>query len=130
MFRMYILPPSSVSKSKASKQQACFLLHRHLKSNIVIHMFQGVLAAVPLAYVLPAVSYLKLEEGSLFSHKKFPALCLAVFGVIIAVLGMVMLITNSNKVDTCSHGNEPPYCLLLVTTGQEVLNGLKNYSIV
>jgi sodium-coupled neutral amino acid transporter 11 len=73
-------------------------------------MFQGVLAAVPLAYVLPAVSYLKLEEGSLLSHKKFPALCLALFGIIIAVSGIVMLIINTNKVDTCSHGSEPPYC--------------------
>jgi sodium-coupled neutral amino acid transporter 11 len=80
-------------------------------------VFQGVLAAVPLAYVLPAVSYLKLEEGSVFSHKKFPALCLAVFGIIIAILGMVLLITNSNKVDTCSHGNEPLYCFTNVTTG-------------
>jgi sodium-coupled neutral amino acid transporter 11 len=93
-------------------------------------MFQGVLAAVPLAYILPGVSYLKLEEGSVLSHKKFPALCLAVFGIIIAVLGMVMLITNSNKVDTCSHGTEPPYCSLHVTTGYEVLSGLKNNSIV
>lgn len=75
----------------------------------------GVLAAVPLAYVLPAVSYLKLEEGPLFSHKKFPALCLAIFGIIIAVLGIVLLITNSNKVDTCSHGNEPPYCFVNIT---------------
>jgi sodium-coupled neutral amino acid transporter 11 len=78
-------------------------------------IFQGVLAAVPLAYVLPAVSYLKLEEGPLFSHKKFPALCLAIFGIIIAVLGIVLLITNSNKVDTCSHGNEPPYCFVNIT---------------
>jgi sodium-coupled neutral amino acid transporter 11 len=80
-----------------------------------LSMFQGVLAAVPLAYVLPAVSYLKLEEGPLFSHKKFPALCLAVFGIIIAVLGTVLLITNSNKVDTCSHGSEPPYCFVNMT---------------
>lgn len=78
-------------------------------------MFQGVLAAVPLAYVLPAVSYLKLEEGSLFSQKKFPALCLAIFGIIIAVLGTVLLITNSNEVDTCSHGNEPTYCFVNIS---------------
>ncbi|XP_023708896.1 putative sodium-coupled neutral amino acid transporter 11 isoform X2 [Cryptotermes secundus] len=95
----------------------------------VVLELNGVLAAVPLAYVLPAVSYLKLEEGSLLSHKKFPALCLAAFGIIIAVLGIVMLITNSNKVDTCSHGNEPPYCLVYVT-GKEILSGLKNYSTV
>jgi hypothetical protein len=78
-------------------------------------MFQGVLAAVPLAYVLPAISYLKLEEGHLFSHKKFPALCLAIFGIIIAVLGIVLLFTNSNEVDTCSHGHEPSYCFVNIS---------------
>ncbi|KDR11093.1 Putative sodium-coupled neutral amino acid transporter 11 [Zootermopsis nevadensis] len=83
----------------------------------VVLELNGILAAVPLAYVLPAVSYLKLQEGSVFSHKKFPALCLALFGIIIAISGMVLLITNSNNVDTCSHGNEPPYCFTNVTTG-------------
>ncbi|XP_069702893.1 putative sodium-coupled neutral amino acid transporter 11 isoform X2 [Periplaneta americana] len=83
----------------------------------VVLELNGVLAAVPLAYVLPAVSYLKLEEGSVFSHRKFPALCLALFGLIIAILGLVLLITNRNKVDTCSHGNEPSFCFPNVTVG-------------
>ncbi|KAJ9573586.1 hypothetical protein L9F63_009040, partial [Diploptera punctata] len=83
----------------------------------VVLELNGVLAAVPLAYVLPAISYLKLEEGSVFSHKKFPALCLAFFGVGIAISGLVLLITNTNKVDTCSHGNEPLYCSLNNTVG-------------
>ncbi|KAJ4439366.1 hypothetical protein ANN_07488, partial [Periplaneta americana] len=89
----------------------------NVKITKLLHLFQGVLAAVPLAYVLPAVSYLKLEEGSVFSHRKFPALCLALFGLIIAILGLVLLITNRNKVDTCSHGNEPSYCFPNVTVG-------------
>ena len=75
------------------------------------------LAAVPLAYVLPAISYLKLEEGSVFSKKKSPALCLALFGVGVAVSGLALLISNTNKVDTCSHGNEPLYCSVNNTVG-------------
>ncbi|PSN36021.1 putative sodium-coupled neutral amino acid transporter 11 [Blattella germanica] len=82
----------------------------------VVLELNGVLAAVPLAYILPAVSYLKLEEGSIFTKKKFPAMCLALFGIIIAILGVVLLILNSKK-DTCSHGSEPLYCSINNTVG-------------
>lgn len=75
----------------------------------VVLELNGVLAAVPLAYVLPALSYVKLEEGSLISAKKLPALLLGLFGLVVAVLGVIMLATNYQKIDSCSH-DTMPYC--------------------
>jgi sodium-coupled neutral amino acid transporter 11 len=76
---------------------------------------QGVLAAVPLAYVLPAVSYLQLEEGHVLSVKKLPALVVVLFGITVAFLGVVFLIVDFNEVDTCSHGKVMDYCFNNVT---------------
>lgn len=73
-------------------------------------MFQGVLAAVPLAYVLPALCYLKLEEGNVFTRHKVPAIALVVFGMTVAVLGVIFLIIDFDEVDTCSHGKVMFYC--------------------
>lgn len=72
--------------------------------------FQGVLAAVPLAYVLPALSYLQLEEGYVFSRKKLPAVAVVTFGLSVAILGALFLIMDFDTIDTCSHGKVMPYC--------------------
>jgi sodium-coupled neutral amino acid transporter 11 len=55
------------------------------------------LAAIPLAFILPAVCYLKLEDGSVFSGKKIGSLGLAVFGIGATVIGIVSLIVQVNK---------------------------------
>ncbi|XP_014285965.1 putative sodium-coupled neutral amino acid transporter 11 [Halyomorpha halys] len=76
----------------------------------VVLELNGVLSAVPLAFVLPAVSYLKLEQGSVFSLRKLPALGLAIFGISVAVIGLLMIITTFSTVDRCTHGHDMPYC--------------------
>lgn len=68
------------------------------------------LAAVPLAYVLPAMTYLKLEEGFILSRRKLPALGLLIFGSTVAILGVLFLILDFDQVDTCSHGKIMSYC--------------------
>lgn len=78
--------------------------------------FQGVLAAVPLAFVLPAICYLKLEEGSIFSRRKLPAVGLAIFGLIVAGVGLALLVMNFSDLDTCRHGKGLDYCLNTTTT--------------
>ncbi|XP_068082105.1 putative sodium-coupled neutral amino acid transporter 11 [Anabrus simplex] len=67
----------------------------------------GILAAVPLAYVLPAVCYIKLEEGSVFSGKKIPALLLALFGLFVAFCGSVLLAIDFGRGDSCIHKDMP-----------------------
>ena len=74
------------------------------------YFFQGVLTAVPLAFILPAVSYLKLEEGSIFSKAKLPALGVTVFGLIIAFVGVALITFNFEQDERCSHGNVMGYC--------------------
>jgi len=71
------------------------------------------LAAVPLAYLLPALCYCKLEEGSVFSRKKLPALLTATFGAVVAVMGTVMLVVDFDTASECSHGVSMSYCRVL-----------------
>lgn len=76
-------------------------------------MFQGVFTAVPLAFVLPAISYLKLEEGSILSKQKLPAFGLAFFGLIVACFGAGQIFAHFDRVDNCSHGSIMEYCITL-----------------
>ncbi|XP_011175926.1 putative sodium-coupled neutral amino acid transporter 11 [Solenopsis invicta] len=77
--------------------------------SIVLEL-NGILAAVPLAYVLPGLCYLKLEEGPIFSSKKLPALGLMTAGILAAISGLLLLIINSSS-GTCFHGKIMPYCV-------------------
>ncbi|KAJ8917271.1 hypothetical protein NQ315_002288 [Exocentrus adspersus] len=78
----------------------------------VVLELNGVLAAVPLAYVLPALCYLQLEEGFILCREKLPALGVVVFGLTVAILGAVFLVVDFETAHTCSHGQAMPYCLL------------------
>ncbi|EEC10355.1 amino acid transporter, putative, partial [Ixodes scapularis] len=76
----------------------------------IVLELNGVLAAIPLAYILPAATYLKLENGPLLSWSKFPALMLAVCGAAVAVCGTVVAFVDIHNGITCSHGADMPYC--------------------
>ncbi|XP_066153968.1 putative sodium-coupled neutral amino acid transporter 11 isoform X1 [Euwallacea fornicatus] len=92
----------------------------------VVLELNGVLAAVPLAYVLPAMCYLRLEEGSMLDRNKIPALGVAVFGLVVAVLGVIFLFMDLEKVNQCSHGHVMSYCIEKNSTIDEiVLNSSK-----
>ncbi|KAL3270436.1 hypothetical protein HHI36_020991 [Cryptolaemus montrouzieri] len=82
----------------------------------VVLELNGVLAAVPLAYVLPALSYLRLSEGSAFNREKIPALGVVIFGVSIAFFGVLFLFLDFDKFNVCSHGAVMSYCLPQNTT--------------
>lgn len=77
----------------------------------VVLELNGILAAVPLAYVLPGLCYLKLEEGPILSSKKLPALGLMSAGVFAAVSGLLLLILNNDTSSSCVHGQVMPYCI-------------------
>lgn len=74
-------------------------------------LLQGILCAVPLAYILPALCYIKLEEGPLWSQSKWTAWGVAIFGVTSAMVGTVSLFRNIGELSECSHGTQMPYCL-------------------
>ncbi|XP_075225054.1 putative sodium-coupled neutral amino acid transporter 11 [Lycorma delicatula] len=77
----------------------------------VVLELNGVLSAVPLAFILPAASYLKLEEGSVFCKRKLPAFGLALFGITVAVVGLFHIVIRFSSDDRCSHGRIMPYCI-------------------
>ncbi|XP_011346621.1 putative sodium-coupled neutral amino acid transporter 11 isoform X2 [Ooceraea biroi] len=76
----------------------------------IVLELNGILAAVPLAYVLPGLCYLRLEEGSVFSSKKLPALGLMTAGILAAISGLLLIIINHSS-STCFHGKMMPYCV-------------------
>jgi len=76
----------------------------------IVLELNGILAAVPLAYVLPGLCYLKLEEGPVLSSKKLPALGLLTAGILAAISGLLLIIFNSSS-GTCFHGKIMPYCV-------------------
>ncbi|XP_017149991.1 putative sodium-coupled neutral amino acid transporter 11 isoform X1 [Drosophila miranda] len=52
----------------------------------------GLLAAIPLAYILPGLAYIRMEPHALFSREKLPALGLVVFGALVTILGAAVLL--------------------------------------
>lgn len=55
----------------------------------------GLLAAIPLAYILPALAYIKMETTfPTFSREKLPALGLVVFGTIVTLAGSALLLPS------------------------------------
>ena len=54
-------------------------------------------AAIPLAFIIPAMCYIRLEDGPLLSRKKAPAVILAVFGTIVTIFGTIIIILKVTK---------------------------------
>ncbi|GAB6031959.1 hypothetical protein CHUAL_010340 [Chamberlinius hualienensis] len=75
----------------------------------IVLELNGVAAAVPLAYILPAICYLKLETAPILSWQKLPAIFTALFGTVVAVVGLILTFANPSDY-SCSHGQEMEYC--------------------
>ncbi|XP_046451044.1 putative sodium-coupled neutral amino acid transporter 11 [Daphnia pulex] len=82
----------------------------------IVLEFNGVFAAIPLAYILPAICYLRLEPSPWKSWRKLPALLMAFFGIIMSLSGLVMIFVNWGVNSTCSHGVEMNYCPIWVNS--------------
>lgn len=54
--------------------------------------------------------YLQLEEGFILCRKKLPALGVAIFGLTVAVLGLIFMIIDYEQVESCSGGQVMEYC--------------------
>lgn len=87
----------------------------------VVLELNGILAAVPLAYVLPGLCYLKLEEGPLLSSKKLPALGLMSAGILAAISGLLLIVLNNDTAESCVHGQIMPYCITNVSIEQSTI---------
>ncbi|RWS12242.1 amino acid transporter-like protein [Dinothrombium tinctorium] len=76
----------------------------------IVLELNGILAAVPLAYILPAATYLRLDHGRLFTWQNLPTFLLVLFGILVAICGTILAFFNVMNGVSCSHGVEMPYC--------------------
>lgn len=88
---------------------------------MIFLIFQGVLAAVPLAYILPALCYIKLEPSPILSKAKAPAFLLVIFGLVVAVLGVNVIIFKNSDFN-CSRSST-----VFSFLGRVHGDGLQNY---
>ena len=80
----------------------------------IVLELNGVATALPLAFILPSLCYMKLETGRVTSKKKIYALLLAIFGTSVALIGTMKVMANvlfGHSSSNCSHGHELDYCL-------------------
>lgn len=71
---------------------------------------QGIMCAIPLAFILPGLCYIRVEEGPLWASNKRMAWAVSIFGVVTFIAGCISLFSNFDELSQCSHGDEMPYC--------------------
>jgi len=72
---------------------------------------QGVINASPLAYILPALCVLKLQQERIAQWRNLPCILTALFGVSVSVIGLALAIVEiASGLQGCSHGRDLPYC--------------------
>ncbi|XP_022240431.1 putative sodium-coupled neutral amino acid transporter 11 [Limulus polyphemus] len=70
----------------------------------------GILTSIPLAYVLPALTYIRTEQGRLLSPRKLPAMVLVLLGCIGMICGTVATILEISNNVICNNDAEMLYC--------------------
>lgn len=76
----------------------------------IVLELNGIFSAIPLAFVLPAVIYIRLEDGPLLSKRKIPAILLAIFGCFTAIVGSLLLLRNWKQYLSCNKNRDMFYC--------------------
>ena len=72
---------------------------------------QGVINAAPLAYILPALCVLKLQQERIAQWRNLPCILTALFGVSVSVIGFVLAVVEiAGGLKGCSHGRDLQYC--------------------
>ncbi|CAB4070029.1 SLC38A11 [Lepeophtheirus salmonis] len=77
----------------------------------VVLALNGILAAIPLAFIFPAICYLKLNGDNLTKVQKFPSVFLVIFGISVAIIGIAVLISFGPE--TCDHSFYRDYCSVI-----------------
>ncbi|XP_055611260.1 putative sodium-coupled neutral amino acid transporter 11 isoform X2 [Uranotaenia lowii] len=87
---------------------AAFIISPYTECLGPVLELNGLLAAIPLAYILPGLAYIQLSPHSLFSQEKLPAAGLVVFGTIVTISGAALLMPN--LIGDCRTGTIMGYC--------------------
>ena len=73
--------------------------------SLTFYISQGTLAAIPLAFVMPALCYVKLDtESQIWSMQKLPAVFMASFGIGVSVLSVIRMVMQVIMINV---GNSP-----------------------
>uniref|UniRef100_A0A2P2I2Q8 Putative sodium-coupled neutral amino acid transporter 11 n=1 Tax=Hirondellea gigas TaxID=1518452 RepID=A0A2P2I2Q8_9CRUS len=78
----------------------------------LVLLLAGIFLACPMAFLIPAATFIKAGGGNLMSKKNASAWFVILFGVVAGLTGFVTLVINWSDVSTCSHGKEMDYCLV------------------
>jgi hypothetical protein len=79
---------------------------------MTVTLFQGTIGAIPLAFILPALCYIKLESGPVWSRQKMPAVAIAAFGTVISalsILRMVVMASIRGRLNVCDSASDFAY---------------------
>ena len=103
--------------------------------NVIIYVdayFQGVMAAAPLAFIIPPLCVMKLRQEPVLSKDNIIPILIATFGILVAVIGFIMAIYNFSAGSQCSHGVDMPYCASaeITTPGTTNLSAILNSTAV
>ncbi|XP_074659138.1 putative sodium-coupled neutral amino acid transporter 11 [Tubulanus polymorphus] len=90
----------------------------------IVLQLNGVLAAAPLAYIIPPLCVMRLQQDAIFSLKNVPCIVVCVFGILVMVCGFAMTVVDLVDGITCSHGKEMAYCLDANTNASVILDSL------
>ncbi|XP_058465697.1 putative sodium-coupled neutral amino acid transporter 11 [Malaya genurostris] len=103
---------------------AAFIISPYTECLGPVLELNGLLAAIPLAYVLPGLAYIQLSPHSLFSQEKIPAAGLVLFGTVVTISGAALLMPN--LIGDCRTGIIMGYCREdeLAVNGTASLTGL------
>ncbi|XP_064405359.1 putative sodium-coupled neutral amino acid transporter 11 [Halichondria panicea] len=92
----------------------------------VVLAFNGCLTAIPLAFIFPTASFLKLSTDKWYSRSKIVALVVMVIGVLVMIIGTIQAIIA--VVESYSDPTEfdPGYCLMATNTAADTCCSLYN----
>lgn len=98
-------PVLELNVSHYTRLAALFIVRFHW---IFFNFEQGLLAAIPLAYILPGLAYIQMEPHSLLSREKLPAVGLVAFGTIVTLSGAAVLLPSLGG--DCKSNIDLGYC--------------------
>ncbi|XP_014791284.1 putative sodium-coupled neutral amino acid transporter 11 [Octopus bimaculoides] len=76
----------------------------------IVLALNGILAACPLAYIFPSMCVIKLRPEPILSRGNTLPGLIAIFGLLIFVVGSLMIVVNFKDATKCNHGAQLPYC--------------------
>lgn len=107
VFAAFIISPMTECLGPVLELNVSTFISKIVNDNL-LWIFKGLLAAIPLAYILPGLAYIQMEPHSLFSREKLPAVGLVAFGILVTVAGAAILVPG--LLGDCRTGFIMGYC--------------------